>query len=66
QSPDLSPIEYVWATLGNLIKERRYEIRSTEELSVLLRKEWKKISPGLAACLVGSIKARCEAVIAEK
>ncbi|CEG80061.1 hypothetical protein RMATCC62417_14446 [Rhizopus microsporus] len=66
QSLDLNPIEHVCAALGNLIKERRSEIRNTEELSVVLREEWEKISPGLAACLVGSMKARCEAVIAAK
>ncbi|ORE05197.1 hypothetical protein BCV72DRAFT_331613 [Rhizopus microsporus var. microsporus] len=66
QSPDLNPTEYVWIALGNLIKERRSEIRNIEELSVALREELEKISPGLAAYLVGSMKARCEAVIAAK
>ncbi|KAG1176853.1 hypothetical protein G6F70_003066 [Rhizopus microsporus] len=45
QSPDLSPIEHVWAALGKLIKERRSEIRNTEELSIVLREEWETISP---------------------
>ncbi|ORE02890.1 hypothetical protein BCV72DRAFT_188528, partial [Rhizopus microsporus var. microsporus] len=58
QSPDLNPIEHVWAALGNLVKERRSEIRNIEKLSVVLREEWEKINPGLAACLVGSMKAR--------
>ena len=42
QSPDLNPIEHVWAALGKLIKERRSEIRNIEELSIVLREEWEK------------------------
>ncbi|CEG76491.1 hypothetical protein RMATCC62417_11384 [Rhizopus microsporus] len=56
QNPDLNPIEHVWAALGNLIKERRSEIRNAEELSAVLREEWEKINPGLATCLVESIR----------
>ena len=66
QSPDLNPMEHVWVALDKLIKERRSGIRNTEELSVVLRKEWEKINPGLTACVVGSMKARCEAVIEAK
>ncbi|KAG1171658.1 hypothetical protein G6F70_005291 [Rhizopus microsporus] len=66
QSPDLNLIEHVWAALGKLIKERRSEIRNTEESSIVLREEWEKISPGLTACLVESTKARCEAAITSK
>ncbi|CEI98479.1 hypothetical protein RMCBS344292_12586 [Rhizopus microsporus] len=39
QSPDLDPIEHVWAVLDKLIKERRSEIRNIEDLSIVLRKE---------------------------
>ncbi|KAG1179208.1 hypothetical protein G6F70_000295 [Rhizopus microsporus] len=63
QSPDLNPIEHVWDALGKLIKEKRSEIRNTEYLSIVLREEWEKISPGLTVCLVGSMKARYEVVI---
>ena len=47
--------------MGRLIKKRRREIRHTEELSIVLREEWEKISPWVSV-----IFDRYEAVIVAK
>ncbi|CEP15733.1 hypothetical protein [Parasitella parasitica] len=43
QSPDLNPIEHLWAILEKRIEGRRHAIESKDELEACLRDEWSKL-----------------------
>ena len=43
QSPDLNPIEHVWAYLERRIGDRRSQIQNVEQLEAALRDEWYNI-----------------------
>ena len=55
-SPDMNPIEHLWAILKYLIKEA--QPRSIDNLIKILKDEWANISMGLINALVGSFKKR--------
>lgn len=61
QSPDLNPIEHLWAHLERKIRGRR--INNKNELKTALQEEWSLITPEITGALVGSMKRRMEAVI---
>ena len=63
-SPDLNPIENLWADLKHRV-ERRHA-RTMEELEAGLREEWEATSPTLLASLAHSMPARIAAVIENK
>ena len=55
QSPDLNPIEHIWALMKLRISKRRHRITSAEELATIMQEEWDKITPEdysnlIAAC----------------
>ncbi|CEP14303.1 hypothetical protein [Parasitella parasitica] len=52
QSPDLNPIEHLWAILEKRIEGRRHAIGSKDKLEACLRDEWSKLDVGLAEKLV--------------
>ena len=60
-SPDLSPIENIWAIL-----KRRVELRkpkNQEELRQFIEEEWELIEQEICKGLVETMKERCEKVI---
>lgn len=62
QSPDLNPIENLWALLNLKLKERRPTKEA--ELFELLRKEWLSFDTDLLQRYTDSMSRRLEAVIA--
>ncbi|CEP13802.1 hypothetical protein [Parasitella parasitica] len=66
QSPDLNPIEHLWAILEKRIEGRRHAIGSKDELEACLRNEWSKLDVGLAEKLVQCMPSRCKEVIEAK
>jgi hypothetical protein len=59
-SPDLNPIENLWADLKRRVEARG--ARTAEELERHLKEEWEATSPTLLASLAHSMPARCAAV----
>lgn len=64
QSPDLNPIEHLWAHLGTRV--RMYKCSSQLELKAKLHEEWQKIEPTICLQLVSSVQKRIKAVIKAK
>ena len=44
QSPDLNPIENVWAIIKRRISSKRHKIKSAEEMAIALKKEWESLT----------------------
>jgi hypothetical protein len=63
-SPDLNPIEELWADLKRRVE--RHHVRTTDELERQLKIEWEATSPTLLARLSASMPARCAAVVANR
>jgi transposase len=64
QSPDLNPIENVWAILKANISN--YEPTSTKDLIEIIKKEWKALNNVFAKNLVVSMKNRISLILANK
>lgn len=60
-SPDLNPIENLWADLKRRIE--LHNCRTVDELKQVIEDEWFKTSDELCARLVDSMPIRCKAVI---
>jgi ATP:corrinoid adenosyltransferase len=63
QSPDLNPIEHLWAELERRIRSRSQAITNVAELETALQEEWGKISQSQVMALIESMPRRIEAVI---
>ncbi|OAD00204.1 hypothetical protein MUCCIDRAFT_113666 [Mucor lusitanicus CBS 277.49] len=64
QSPDLNPIEHIWAYIEKRsIEDRRHYISNSEQLRACIHEEWKKLDLGLAGRLAANMPRRCQAVI---
>ena len=63
QSPDLNPIEHLWAGLERRIRSRSQAITNVAELETALQEEWDKISQSQVMALIESMPRRIEAVI---
>lgn len=61
QSPDLNPIENLWAILNGKAKDRRP--KSDQELFGILENEWNKLDKTILTNLVDSMPNRCRLVI---
>ena len=61
QSPDLNPMENVWAVLKANISN--YKPTSTKHLIKIIKKEWKKLDGVFAENLVLSMKNRISFII---
>lgn len=64
RSPDLSPIENLWANLKRRVEARN--ARNTTELSHHLREEWAATDPSFLATVVHSMPRRCQLVVHNK
>ena len=66
QSPDLNPIEHVWALMKHRISKRRHRINSAEELATIMQEEWDKITPADYSNIIRSMQRRLKEVIKAK
>jgi transposase len=64
QSPDLNPIENLWAILDKNLKNR--QCRNEEELFQCLQHAWNALSPDMLSNLVSSMPQRCREIINNK
>jgi hypothetical protein len=60
-SPDLNPIEHLWADLARRIEE--HQDTTMEQLQDRVEAEWQATSVEFLRTLVHSMPARCQAVI---
>lgn len=63
QSPDLNPIEHIWAYVTHKLRNRRAYIGNVTQLEAEIKKIWYSIPPIVFENLVSSMPARCRAVI---
>jgi transposase len=63
-SPDLNPIENLWADLARRVEE--FQCDSMEELQDIVAEEWKNTDKDLLRTLARSMPKRCQAVIDAK
>ncbi|KAG1448341.1 hypothetical protein G6F56_008970 [Rhizopus delemar] len=63
QSPDLNPIEQLWAYISYKLRSKRCEIGNVLQLEAAIRKIWNSLPPIFLENLVTSMTARCRAVI---
>jgi len=66
QSPDLNPIENLWAHLEKKVRERKNLPKNRNELFAALNEEWIKIDSEVLANLVDSMPRRVKEVIKAK
>ena len=66
QSPDLNPIEHIWATLNRKVEQKRSSVHNAEDLKKILQAEWERLDVEYAERLVESMKNRCTEVIKSK
>lgn len=64
QSPDLNPIENLWAILDTRLKHRK--CNNEDELFGVLKAGWEALDPQILKNLVDSMSRRCQAVIDAK
>jgi transposase len=65
-SPDLSPIEHLWEELGRRVRHRQNPPETLQELRDALVHEWNSIPQAFIQRLIGSMRRRCEAVVAAR
>jgi transposase len=58
QSPDVNPIEHLWAYLKKKIRQRKS--KNIEELKKIIKEEWEQISPDFCKKLVFSMPKRAK------
>ena len=63
-SPDLNPIENLWAILKQRVDKRL--ARTTDEVERVLKEEWEALDSHLLTNLAYSMPERCQSVIANK
>jgi hypothetical protein len=64
QSPDLNPMENVWAVLKANVS--KYKPASAKELVRVIKKEWKSLDPTFAKNLVISMQNRISSIISNE
>ena len=63
-SPDLNPIENLWADLARRVE--KFQCETMEELQDIVAEEWKETDPEYLRSLARSMPKRCQAVIDAK
>ena len=63
-SPDLNPIEHLWADLARRVEQ--FQCETMEELQDIVAEEWKRTDKKLLRLLARSMPERCQAVIDAK
>ena len=63
-SPDLSPIEHLWDQLGRRVTG--HNPRTCDQLQAAILQEWDNIPQTRITRLVGSMRSRCNAIIAAR
>ena len=63
-SPDLSPIEHLWDEFGRGVRHRQNSMETLQELRDALAHEWNTTPQAFIQRLIGSMRRRCEAVVA--
>ena len=61
-----SPIEHLWDELGRRVRHRQYPTETLQELRNALVHEWNNIPQVFIQGLIGSMRRRCEAVVAAR
>jgi hypothetical protein len=65
-SPDLSRIEHLWDDLGRRVRHRQNPLETLQELRDAYVHEWNNITQAFIQRLIGSMRRRCEAVVAAR
>ena len=65
-SPDLNPIEFIWAYIKDVLKREYPQVTSKEEIQRIVLKIWNEFEDGQWNHLIESMSARIEAVIEAK
>ena len=63
-SPDLSPIENIWATLKRAIFNRQPRPHRREEMNTAAMEEWENLDQRVITSFIESMPRRIDAVIA--
>lgn len=63
QSPDLNPIEHLWAELKYRVKKQITHPKNMDELWDVVQDEWEKIPPDFCQKLIITMPQRVEDVI---
>lgn len=58
-SPDLNPIENIWAILGNNVRNHEPPVSSVAELNIALQEEWANIDQAVIRNTIRSMRQRC-------
>ena len=66
RSPDLNPIEHVWDMISRIIARRNNDPQTIQELSDVLRQEWRAIPQRKIRRLIMSMPNRCRQCIAAR
>jgi transposase len=66
QSPDLNPIENLWAQVKDQLKARSIKPTSLDELFDQILEEWNRVPQAYIESVVKSMPERCKAVIEAK
>lgn len=61
-SPDLNPIEHIWAWIKNKLR-RMHWIESMTQLEAEVARLWRELPDHVLKNIIGSMRKRCEAVI---
>lgn len=65
QSPDLNPIEQVWDLLATKVHALQCKL-TVKNMMEHLQQAWKSITKEVLMAYIGTMPARCEAVIKAK
>jgi hypothetical protein len=62
-SPDLNPIENIWAEMERRLGKLTYKITTDEQLESELKRIWEQLKVEYTTALVHSMPGRCQAVV---